>query len=272
MSKKPIVFIGAERVGKATLKNLLDAGKNIVAVFTAAPNLKSKIADYVDFLDIKQRYPRVNFHYIKNSSHNSVVRMIRSYKPEVIFVVSWSYIIPAEVLKIPSMGVIGLHYSLLPERRGAAPLNWAIIDGLKKMGVTLFYMDTGIDTGDVIAQRKFSIGQEDTVNDLLEKITRIAPRLVLKYFDMIVEGRAPRVRQNNLKSSHTPRRRPKDSEINWLWDVKKIHRFIRALTYPYPSAFFQIRNKKITLISGKLMKNKKIMIEGYIEENGKRKE
>ena len=137
---------------------------------------------------------------------------------------------------------------------------------------SVFYMDTGIDTGDVIAQRKFSIGQEDTVNDLLEKITRIAPRLVLKYFDMIVEGRAPRVRQNNLKSSHTPRRRPKDSEINWLWDVKKIHRFIRALTYPYPSAFFQIRNKKITLISGKLMKNKKIMIEGYIEENGKRKE
>jgi len=264
---KPIIFIGAERVGKDVLKSFLDAKKNIVAVFTAHPALKDKIADYVDFSDIENSYPEIDFNYILSSKDLLVIEKIKSYQPEVIFVISWSQIIPKEILKIPPKGVIGLHYSLLPERRGSAPLNWAIIDDLKESGMTLFYMNEGIDSGDIIDQRKMFIDQEDTVNDLLEKIRKIAPSLVMKNFDVIIEGKISKKEQNENRATYTSRRKPEDSEIDWSWNLRKVYNFIRALAPPYPSAFFKLNNKKIVLTSAKIMKDKKIKIEGYIEND-----
>jgi len=160
-----------------------------------------------------------------------------------------------------------LHYSLLPERRGGAPLNWALIDGLEESGITLFYMDQGIDTGDIIAQRKFPIKDKDVVNDLLEKIKRIAPSFVLEYFDMIIEGKTPRIKQDQEKASYTPRRTPKDSEIDFSWSLEKIYNFIRALSPPYPSAFFKSDNKKIVFTSAKMLKGKRLKVEGRIIED-----
>ena len=223
---KPVVYIGAERVGAAVLEALLKANKNIVAVFTAHPSLRHKIADYVDFSGLGKRFPKVVFHYILNNKEPSVIEKIKSYHPEAIFVISWSQLIPEVILEIPPKGVIGLHYSLLPKRRGGAPLNWAIIDGLNKSGITLYYMDRGIDSGDVIAQKKFSIGYEDNVNGLLEKIKKIAPFLVLKYFNRIIKGDAPRLKQSARFSTYTRRRMPKDSQISWAWDLEKIYNFI----------------------------------------------
>jgi len=262
---KPIVFIGAERVGKSVLEGLLDAGKNIVAVFTAHVTLRKKIADYIDFSELEKKYPQINFHYIIDIREPLVIEKIKSYQPEAIFVISWSQIIPSEILKIPPKGVIGLHYSLLPERRGGAPLNWAIIDGLKESGITLFYMDEGIDTGDIIAQQNFSIEYENTVNDLLDKIKNIAPSFVLEYFDMILEGKAPRIKQDETKATYTPRRTPKDSKIDWTWDLERIYNFIRALSPPYPSAFFKVHNKKVVFTSVKRLEDR-LKVEGYIIE------
>lgn len=262
---KPIIFIGAERVGKAVLKALLKAEKNIVAVFTAHPSLKSKIADYIDFSDLEKRFPHVKFHYILNSRDASVIQKIKYYRPEVIFIISWSQIIPTEILRIPSKGVIGLHYSLLPNRRGGAPLNWAIIDGLRETGITLFYMDEGIDTGDIIAQRKLHIRYKDTIKDLLDKIKKIAPSIILKNFDTILRGDALRIKQDQQKATYTQRRTPKDSAIDWSWDLEKIYNFIRALVPPYPSAFIISSNKKVLFTSVKKISIKKLKIEGYIE-------
>ncbi|MFC2166765.1 methionyl-tRNA formyltransferase, partial [Acidobacteriota bacterium] len=196
---KSIVFIGAERVGENVLRALLNAKKNIVAVFTAHPMQRKKIADYVDFTEIERDYPNIDFYYIINNKEPLVVDKIRSYHPDAIFVISWSQIIPIDILKIPPKGTIGLHYSLLPQRRGGAPLNWAIIDGLKESGITLYYMDKGIDSGDIIAQLKITIGSEDTVNDLLNKIKNIAPAFVTKYCDEIMNGKAPRLKQDEKK-------------------------------------------------------------------------
>ncbi len=264
---KPIIFIGAERVGKAVLKALLKAEKNIVAVFTAHPSLKSKIADYINFSDLEKRFPHVKFHYILNSRDASVIKKIKYYRPEVIYVISWSQIIPTEILRIPSKGVIGLHYSLLPNRRGGAPLNWAIIDGLRETGITLFYMDEGIDTGDIIAQRKLHIRYKDTVKDLLDIIVKIAPSIILKNCDTILRGDAPRIKQDEQKSTYTPRRTPKDSAIDWSCDLEKIYNFIRALVPPYPSAFIMANNKKVLFTSVKKINSKKLKIEGYLEVN-----
>ena len=97
-------------------------------------------------------------------------------------------IVPPEILEAGKLGCVGFHYSMLPERRGGAPLNWAIIDGLKQSGISLFYLDDGIDTGDVIAQMPFEIGADDTVKDLLDKIVVIAPDLIADHIDGILEG------------------------------------------------------------------------------------
>jgi len=266
---KPILFIGAERVGKAVLRQLLGSGQNVVAVVTAHPSLKKRIADYVDFSDLQKKYPRVAFHYVKNSKSPSVVKKIKSHNPEAIFVVSWSQIIPDEVLKVPSKGVIGLHYSYLPKRRGCAPLNWAIIDGLREFGITLYHMNEKIDAGDIIAQRKIRINNEDTVSDLLIKIEKIAPDLISKYLSRILTGKVLRIKQNEKKATYTKRRAPKDSEIDLSWTTDKVVRYIRALAPPYPCAFIKANGKKIYFTAAKCIGKNNLKIEGIISKDDK---
>lgn len=261
-----MIFIGAERIGKAVLSRLLYEKKNIVAVVTAQADLKERIADYVDFSELARNHPDVDFYYTHNTKDPRVIEIVRRYKPQLILVASWSQIIPRDMLLLPPQGVVGMHYSMLPERRGGAPLNWAIIDGLKESGITLFYMDEGIDTGDIIGQEKFGIGPRDTVNDLLKKIEQIAPELFLYYIDAILAGQAPRVPQNHAQATYTPRRTPEQSEIDWNLDLESIDTFIRALAPPYPSAFCKLGNKQITF-TGVTPNGNRLEIGGYIEES-----
>lgn len=266
MENQPVVFIGAERVGKAVVRRLLQEGKNIVSVFTAHADLKERIADYVEFQDLEKEYPTVRFHYIHNTKDPEVYQSIKKYHPQLILVASWSQIIPKAILDLPPRGVVGLHYSLLPKRRGGAPLNWAIIDGLNESGISLFYMDEGIDTGDIIGQEKFEIGPRDTVNNLLKKIEQIAPALFLRYFDAILTNQAVRVPQGHEQATHTARRTPSESEIDWDLDFERIDAFVRALSPPYPSAFCKVGNKRIIITYSK-PEGKRLKIEGYVEQN-----
>jgi methionyl-tRNA formyltransferase/UDP-4-amino-4-deoxy-L-arabinose formyltransferase/UDP-glucuronic acid dehydrogenase (UDP-4-keto-hexauronic acid decarboxylating) len=189
---------------------------------------------------------------------------VRSINPDLICVASWSYIIPPEMLELPTIGTIGFHYSMLPERRGGAPLNWAIIDGLKETGITLFYMDEGIDSGDIIAQRAFSIDENDTVKELLDKIEVIAPDLLAENIGGIENGTANRVRQDESLATYTTRRRPEDGEIDWSKTEREIYDFVRALAPPYPCAFTTVGNRKLVVPSAR-MEDGRLKIEAYFE-------
>jgi len=263
-----IVFIGAERVGLMTLLRLVALRRdNIVTVFTADESLRSKIADYITFDPYFQTLPNMKgipLCTINDSQSPEFIQQVRELQPDLIFVISWSQIIPKEILEIPKYGCVGLHYSLLPYRRGGAPLNWAIMDGEVQSGVTLFYLDEGIDTGDVIDQVVFSIGEADTPRDLLDKIVLLAPDLIEKHIDGLETGGAPRKPQL-VKIPPYPCRKPEDGLIDIQMSMGEFYNFIRALAPPYPGAFIKIGVKKLTFTKARFDSGK-IFVEGVIEE------
>ena len=258
-----IVYIGAERVGLACLERLHDMGMNVVGVVTADDSLKDRIADWVAFDDFCER-TGLPLYKVQSTRQREAIELVRSLGPELVCVISWSMIIPPEILEIPAKGIVGFHYSMLPARRGGAPLNWAIIDGLTDTGITLMYLDEGIDTGDIIAQRPLQIAQEDTVKDLLDRIVFTAPNMLAENIDDIEAGAVVRIKQDESQATLTRRRRPEDGEIDWSKPPAEIYNFIRALAPPYPCAFTTIRDHKIVIPSAH-MKDGRLYFEGYLK-------
>jgi methionyl-tRNA formyltransferase len=167
--------------------------------------------------------------------------------PDLIVTVGWYFMIPKRMREIAPLGCIGIHGSLLPKYRGGAPLVWAIINGEKETGLTLFYLEDGVDDGDIIDQKSFPIEEEDTIKDLLVKLEEDSIKVLLNNLPKIEKGNAPRIKQDETIATYVPQRKPEDGEINWEWDSKRIKNFIRAQTKPYPGAFTFMKNKKIII-------------------------
>ncbi len=258
---KRIVYIGAERVGLVCLQKLMDLGKNVVAVLTADDSLEYKIADFVSFDENVEKIP---LYKVVNTKDPETMLLIKNFKPDLIIVISWSQIIPKEILDYAPLGCIGIHYSLLPERRGGAPLNWAIIDGLRKSGITLFFYDSGVDTGDIIAQKEFDITDIDTPRELLNKICILAPEIIEENIDSVENGTVLRIKQDERMATYTKSRKPEDGLIDWNKQIDEIYNFIRAIAPPYPCAFTCLGDKKLA-ISKVTRKAGKLYIEGVIE-------
>ena len=164
------------------------------------------------------------------------VEQIRALRPDLIVVVGFSQIIPPDLLAVPPLGVIGFHSAVLPGRRGASPIIWAIVDGLTETGVTMFYMDEGIDTGDVIDTRSFPIEPTDEAADVLANADDATIELLRSHLSGVLDGTAPRVPQEEGRSTYTRRRGPADGEIDWSQPAQDIVNQVRALAPPYPTA------------------------------------
>ena len=258
-----IVYIGAERVGLACLCRLIDMNREMAGVFTADPALGPKIADYVSFDDEMARRALTCFK-IKSSKAPEFVQQVKALRPDLILVIGWSQIIPQELVHAAPLGCVGLHYSLLPARRGGAPLFWALRDGLTESGMTLFYLNEKIDAGDVIAQKRFPIDRHDTARTLLDKIVVAAPELLSETIHLIESGKAPRIKQDESRATTTTRRTPSESLIQGSYSLEELHNFIRALAPPYPSAFTFLGGHKLVIPSARLEKGR-LWIEGYLE-------
>lgn len=166
------------------------------------------------------------------------VSVIRNWNPDLIVVSGWYHIVKEEVLKIPPKGIVGLHSSLLPHYRGGAPLVWQIINGEQKAGITLFYMEKGTDTGDVIGQREVVIEEEDDIGSLYEKVGKKGIELLKEFIPQIARDCAPRKKQMDIERYCVyPQRKKEDGKIDWEKSARDIYNFVRAQTRPYPGAF-----------------------------------
>lgn len=264
-----IVFIGAEQAGYDVLESLLDIGENIVGIITKAES--EDIADYISFDHFRTSHHEIPFISLTangGAARTYCIQKVRVWDPDLIIVVSWSQIIPKEILEIPKLGTIGIHYSLLPERRGGAPIAWALIDGLEKSGITLFYYTDKIDEGDMIAQKEFDIRDGDRPDDLLKIINRLCVEIVKENLPRIKDGTAPRIKQDESKATWTPRREPDDSEIvdrdcldrgfmTTYKPIQELYNFLRALDDPYPHAFIKMGNKRFEFERAHLTSDKK---------------
>ncbi len=226
-----VVFIGGLDDGRRVVEELRDDRRvDLVGVFVLDEEANG-VSGFRTFDDLVPPPVLQKIGKVKNH-----VEQIRGLQPDVIFVVGFSQIIPKAVLDVPPLGVIGFHSAVLPGRRGASPLIWAMVDGLTETGVTMFYMDEGIDTGDVIASERFVIDEDDYSIDILRKADDATMNLLRHHLDQILDGTAPRLQQDEVTSTYTRRRTPADGEIDWTRPAHEIVNLIRALAPPYPVA------------------------------------
>ena len=156
---------------------------------------------------------------------------------------------------VAPLGAVGLHASELPRYRGGAPLVWQIIRGETSAGISLFYLEDGVDTGDVIGTLNFPIREHDTIAEAMERSESAAEALIEKFFPLLEKGMAPRLPQDETLASEFPQRSPEDGEIDWSRAATEISNFIRAQTRPYPGAFTRIGGKRVTIWDAKIVED-----------------
>jgi len=260
---KKVLFLGSKQLGLISAKNLYFSAPNKLSgiiTFDDSKDERSVLGDFKQFSYEK----KIPIYILKKPSE--LLGLIEKEKPDLIIVVGWYWIINERLLdKVPD-GIIGIHASLLPKYRGFAPLVWAIINGEKRTGISLFYFDRGIDSGDIVAQKEFDILENDTIKEVLEKTERSIADILKENYSKLLSGEAPRTKQNHKNATYCSQRKPEDGRINWNFSNKKIHDFIRAQAPPYPGAFSYIKDKKITITKSRLFPYPYFGIPGFVSQ------
>lgn len=230
-----------------SLEILVENGFNIVAVITAPDKPKGRgqqlATSPVKDCAVKHNIPVLQPTNLKSPEF---IEELRGYKANLQIVVAFR-MLPEVVWNMPEIGTFNLHASLLPQYRGAAPINWAIINGEKETGVTTFFLKHEIDTGRIIFQEKETIRNEDTVGDLYGRLMKKGAQLVLKTTQAIANEAYPQIEQNeNQEIKHAPKIFRETCEINWNQPTQKVYDFIRGLS-PYPAAWTTLNGKNLKI-------------------------
>jgi methionyl-tRNA formyltransferase len=231
---KAVVFVGSKPLGLRVLAETYRmAPQHLRAVVTVddREDGRSALADFVRFSEETV----VPLHVLSRGSE--LPGVIAGYSPHLCLVVGWYWILKPEVLAMASEGWLGIHASLLPRYRGGSPLVWALINGECETGASLFYFDEGMDTGDIVAQRRLDVGPDDIIADVLARTETLSVELMRDCYPRLLEGTAPRTPQDHSQATYGSMRGPEDGRITWTWTSHEIHNFIRAQGHPYPGAF-----------------------------------
>ena len=243
-----IIFMGTPDFAAESLKAIIEKGHNIMAVVTNPDRPKGRgmkmIATPVKEVATKNNIPV--YQPLKVSKNEEIIEELKSLNPDVICVVAYGKILPKEVLEIPQYGCINVHGSLLPKYRGAAPIQWSILNGDKTTGVTTMYMDEGMDSGDMILKKEVEIGENETTGELWDRLSKIGADLLVKTLKEIENGTAPREKQSN-EFTMAPMLSKDMAKINWQeQSAEQIKNLVRGLN-PIMGAYTFVNNKKIKL-------------------------
>ena len=251
-----IVFMGTPDFAQESLKAIDEAGYNILAVFTNPDKPKgrgmkmmlSPVKEYAVSKNIPIYQP------VKVKNNTELVEEIQKLNPDVICVVAYGKILPKEILTIPPYGCINVHASLLPKYRGAAPIQWAILNGDKKTGVTTMYMDEGMDTGDMILKEEVSIGEEETTGELWGRLAKLGGQLLVRTLSKLEEGTAKRTPQGE-DFTIAPMLSKEMAKINWQEKTAvQIKNLVRGLN-PIMGAYSTLDGKKIKFWKVNVLEN-----------------
>ena len=238
MSKERIVFMGTPDFAVATLKALLAAGANVVGVITA-PDRHAGRGMKLQPSAVKQFAVENNLTILQptNLKSEDFLNELRNLNATLQIVVAFR-MLPEVVWNMPEKGTFNLHASLLPQYRGAAPINWAVINGEQESGVTTFFLQHQIDTGNIIFQEKVAVSENETAGELHDKLMNVGAGLVVRTLEAIESGNAPSIPQSTVKGElkEAPKLFKETCKIDWSKSVDEIFNLIRGLS-PYPAAF-----------------------------------
>ena len=239
-----IVLIGAVESTRIAIEILAKYGSPPAVLLTLPLSKSLRHSDYVHLEPLAVRYgiPAIE---VANINQPEVLQQIRSFQPDYIFVIGWSQICREEFLSIPRIGSIGYHPALLPENRGRAVIPWTILQRQIETGSTLFWLDSGADSGDVLIQEKFSVDPDETVTTLYHKHCQSLERLLSQALPMLLAGNPPRIPQEHSRATYCAKRVPNDGLIDWNLPAESVWTLIRAVGKPYPGAFTFLKGKKL---------------------------
>ena len=266
-----IVFMGTPDFAEESLRAVYEAGYEILTVVTnpdrpQGRGMKMSISPVKKFAEEKG-LPILQPEKVRKNEE--FISKIRELKPDVICVVAYGKILPKEILEIPKYGCINVHGSLLPKYRGAAPIQWAVLNGDKETGITTMYMDVGMDTGDMILKEKTTIGDDETTGELWDRLAKIGGELLVKTLKEIENGTAKRIKQDD-DFSLAPMLDKSIAKIDWKnKKAIEIKNLVRGLN-PIMGAYSFLNGKKIKFWKVDIVNNNDINIEENKEnlENG----
>lgn len=256
-----IVFMGTPEFAVPSLDILINAGYEIVGVITSPDKwggrgrktlIESAVKKYAFAKNLKILQPT-------NLKNESFLKELNSLNADIQVVVAFR-MLPRQVWEMPPLGTWNLHGSLLPQYRGAAPINWAIIKGEKTTGVTFFKLKHEIDTGSLLLQKEIQIQQEDSATDLHNKMMYIAADVVLESVDMISSGQVELKEQNPELVSHAPKLTPENTQINFNNTALDVYNFIRGLSF-YPGAWFKLNDNMVKIYKASLSEDQRTDLE-----------
>ena len=248
-----IVFMGTPDFSVPCLQALVDDGHDVCAVFTQPDKPKGRhgvlSAPPVKELALKYDIPVYQPDSLKNDEIKS---SFASLGADLAIVVAYGKILPEEFLNAPKYGCINMHASLLPKLRGAAPIQWSIINGEKRSGVTAMQMDKGLDTGDILLSESVEIRDDETAQELHDELSVLGAQVMRKTLLMLQKGVLLPIRQDDSQSTYAPILTKEFSAIDWQKSALQIHNQIRGL-YPWPGASAVLNGKTLKIHSAKLL-------------------
>ncbi len=244
-----VVYLGSGDIGVPSLRWLLDAPHVEVCVVITQPDRPSGRHLEIHDSPIKQLALSSHvpvFQPVKIRDEQAVAH-IASLQPDLLVVMAYGQILPREILEIPRLGALNLHASLLPKHRGAAPIQAALLTGDLYTGVTAMWMDEGLDTGDILLQRRFEIAPNETAGSLHDRLAAQAPEILNESLALIKSGQAPRQKQNEKDATYAPKLHRYSGRIDWTLDAAQIVRRVRAF-HPWPGS-----STELELADGRVM-------------------
>ncbi len=236
-----IAYLGSGDIGLPTLRTLLDAragGRHELTAVVTQPDRpvgrhQTLTAGPIKDLALAAGVPVLQPERVRRPE---AVEAVRAFGADVFVVFAYGQILPPAVLAAPRLACLNLHASLLPEYRGAAPIHAAVLAGEWESGLTVMYMDAGLDTGDVLLERRVRLGRRETAGSLHDRLAVLAPAALFEALDLLETGRAPRQAQDAARATYAPKLERASGRIDWTRDHVALDRFVRGMN-PWPGAF-----------------------------------
>lgn len=238
-----VLFIGTGEIGVPVLRSLLTSDEHELAGVVTQPDKPVGRAQTIEAPPIKAAIGPSSIPVLqpKRIKAEDAIAEIRAFKPDVIVVMAYGQILPRAVLEIPRIACLNLHASLLPQHRGAAPIQAAIVAGDTETGISVMYMDEGLDTGDVLLQKRIGIAADETGGSLHDRLAEIAPAALEEALTGLMDGTAPRAPQDSSRATYAGKLEREDGRLNWTEPAALLERKVRAFD-PWPGAFTVLRD------------------------------
>jgi methionyl-tRNA formyltransferase len=261
--------MGTPDFSVGTLEAIIEAGHEVVLAVTQPDKPKGR-GNAMQYPPVKEcaLAHGIEVFQPKKIREDANVEYLKKYAPDIIIVVAFGQILTKNILDLPKYGCINVHASLLPKYRGAAPIQWAVINGDEITGVTTMRMDIGIDTGDMIAKREIRIAEDETGGSLFDKLAEVGAKLCVETMEMLEKGTAEFTPQSSEASTHVGMISKEMGNIDWQKSAVEIERLIRGLN-PWPSAYTHLNQKTFKIWKAKVVEPVGDFAPGCVAHIGK---